>query len=130
MKYQSNLTLTKIRKFSKFLKTILKIHLQTHFTRALKKVFQIWQLKNLLKSWVHDVAPLPLNLSWWRRSLSYRNQSINLLCKLMDWFLYDSDFHHERVILTFNYFPRWHILSRGVVSIFGSIEVGELKVVN
>ena len=25
----------------------------------------------------------------WRRPLSYRNQSIDLLCKSMDWFLYD-----------------------------------------
>ena len=33
----------------------------------------------------------------WRRSLSYRNQSIDLQSKLMDWFLYDSDLRHERV---------------------------------
>ena len=33
----------------------------------------------------------------WRRSLSYRNQSIGLLWKSMDWFLYDGDLHHERV---------------------------------
>ena len=26
----------------------------------------------------------------WRRSLSYKNQSIDLKSKLMDWFLYDS----------------------------------------
>ena len=32
-----------------------------------------------------------------QRSLSYRNQSINLLCKSMDWFLYDRDLRHERV---------------------------------
>ena len=31
-----------------------------------------------------------LTLSWWR-SLSYVNQSIDLLCKLMDWCLYDRD---------------------------------------
>ena len=29
--------------------------------------------------------------------ISYRNQSIDLLFKLMDWFLYDRDFCHERV---------------------------------
>ena len=28
-------------------------------------------------------------------ALSYRNQSIDLLCKSMDWFLYDSNLHHE-----------------------------------
>ena len=33
----------------------------------------------------------------WRRSLSYRNQSIDLLCKVMDMFLYDRDLGHERV---------------------------------
>ena len=37
-----------------------------------------------------------LTLSW-RRSLSYRNQSIHLLCKSMNWFLYDRGLHHERV---------------------------------
>ena len=29
--------------------------------------------------------------------LSYRNQSIDLLCKSMDWFLYDNGLRHERV---------------------------------
>ena len=37
-----------------------------------------------------------LNLLW-RRSLSYRNLSIDLQSKSMDWFPYDRDFHHERV---------------------------------
>ena len=32
----------------------------------------------------------------WRRSLSYRNQSINLQSKSMDWFLYGKDLSHER----------------------------------
>ena len=36
-----------------------------------------------------------LTLSW-RRSVSYRNQSIDLQSKLMDWFLYDRDLRHER----------------------------------
>ena len=41
--------------------------------------------------------PTCLNLSR-RRCLSYRNQSIDLLCKSMDCFLYDKDlFHHRRV---------------------------------
>ena len=33
----------------------------------------------------------------WRRPLTYRNQSIDLLFKSMDWFLYERDPHHERV---------------------------------
>ena len=32
-----------------------------------------------------------------RRLLSYRNQSIDLLCKSMDWFLYDNGLRLERV---------------------------------
>ena len=31
----------------------------------------------------------------WRRSLSYRNQSIDLLRRSMGWFLYDRDLRHE-----------------------------------
>ena len=38
---------------------------------------------------------LLLTLSWWK-PLSYRNQSIDLLCKAMDWFLYDIVLRHER----------------------------------
>ena len=37
-----------------------------------------------------------LTLSW-RRPLSYRNQSIDLLCKSMDWLRYDNGLRHERV---------------------------------
>ena len=33
----------------------------------------------------------------WRRSLSYRNQSIDLQSKSMDWFLYDNGLRHKRV---------------------------------
>ena len=33
----------------------------------------------------------------WRGPLSYRNQSIDLLGKSMDWFLYDNGLCHERV---------------------------------
>ena len=36
----------------------------------------------------------------WRRLLSYRNQSIDFLCKSMDWFLYDNGLRHERVKIT------------------------------
>ena len=33
----------------------------------------------------------------WRRSLSYRNLSVDLQSKSIDWFLYDRKFRHERV---------------------------------
>ena len=35
--------------------------------------------------------------SFMTESVSYKNQSIDLLCKSMDWFLYDRDLRHERV---------------------------------
>ena len=38
----------------------------------------------------------PLTLSWWT-PLSYRNQSIDLQSKSMDWLLYDNGLRHERV---------------------------------
>ena len=37
-----------------------------------------------------------LTLSW-REPLSYRNQSIDLQSKSMNWFLYDNGLHHEKV---------------------------------
>ena len=33
----------------------------------------------------------------WRRPISYRNQSIDLQSKSMDWFLHDNGLRHERV---------------------------------
>ena len=38
----------------------------------------------------------------WRRLISYRNQSIDLLRKSVDWFLYDIGQRHERVKYTIN----------------------------
>ena len=60
-----------------------------------------YHLGNLFKLIINHFRPMfhfypPLALSW-RRSLSYRNESIHLLCKSMDWFLYDRDLRHERV---------------------------------
>ena len=44
--------------------------------------------------WIKSLEHLTFS---WRRSLSYRNQSIDLLCKSMEWFLYDRYLRHERV---------------------------------
>ena len=44
----------------------------------------------------------------WPRCLSHRSQSIDLLCKSMDWFLYDRDLRHERV----NWFFLLHLMFR------------------
>ena len=43
------------------------------------------------------VVPLACLTLSWRRPLLCRNQSIDLLCKSMDWFLYDNGPRHERV---------------------------------
>ena len=52
------------------------------------------KMQNLLES--KNKKELNLALSW-RGPLSYRNPSIDLPSKLMDWFLYDNGFGHERV---------------------------------
>ena len=48
----------------------------------------------LLWQWLRILIGLILS---WRSPLSYRNQSTDLLCKSMDWFLYDNGLRHERV---------------------------------
>ena len=48
----------------------------------------------------HFVGLVLNGLTWWRRPL-YKNQSIDLLCKSMDWFLYDNSLRHERVQIFF-----------------------------
>ena len=48
-----------------------------------------------------------LTLSW-RRPLSYRNQSIDLQRKSMDWFLYDNVLRHERVKEKICRFYEWN----------------------
>ena len=56
-------------------------------------------LKYLNKNWNN------YQLKWYclERSLLYRNQPIALFYKSMEWFLYDRDFHHERVKQYFSY---------------------------
>ena len=45
---------------------------------------------------MNNTSNKALTLSW-RRSLSYRNQPIDLLCYLMEWFLHEKDLRQERV---------------------------------
>ena len=55
-----------------------------------------WKLKISCR-WVEALTIyLHLTLSW-LRSLSYRDQSIDMLCNLMDCFLYDRGLRRERV---------------------------------
>ena len=49
-----------------------------------------WQYESL------NCRPLTCLTLSWRRSLSYRNQFIDLQNKSMDWFLYDIGLRHER----------------------------------
>ena len=64
----------------------------------------IWKLMLLHIVWLFTTElDLSVQLNFvlltlsWRRSLSYRNQYIDLLCKSMDWFLYDNGPCRERV---------------------------------
>ena len=63
-------------------------------SQIFKNRFFIEHLWWLILLWVWD-----LTLSW-RKSLSYRNQYIDLQGKSMDWVLYNRDLHHEKVNLT------------------------------
>ena len=66
-------------------------------------MYQTWMVANLF--YVDTISdPVCIDYfeallfnSSWRRSLSYRNQLIDLLWKSMDWFLYDGNLRHERV---------------------------------
>ena len=73
-------------------------------TTWVRKHLRHWTREHLRHS-IQQTKLDNLTLSW-RRPLSYRNQSIDLLRKSMDWFLYDNDLRHERV----NRFCGWHLL--------------------
>ena len=63
-------------------------------------------MMQLLGPFLFQAFPLNLTLSC-RRPISYRNQSIDLLRKSMDWFLYDIGLRHETVkgkILEFDFY--------------------------
>ena len=54
--------------------------------------------QGLKKWWVQARAIYHCILTfWWRGSLSYKNQSVDLICKSMEWFLHDRDLGHKRV---------------------------------
>ena len=67
-----------------------KFSLNNSYTISKKK-----KITWFLDPW-HSTKEQILALSW-RRSLSYRNQFIDLQSKSVDWFLYDNGFRHERV---------------------------------
>ena len=59
---------------------------------------------------IHSLRKLLVLTFSWQRPVSYRNQSIDLLCKSTDWFLYDNGLRHERV--------KWYSLSDAGLSLF------------
>ena len=56
-----------------------------------------------------NVVIMSLTLSW-RRPLSYRNQSIDLQSKSMNWFLFDNGLPHERVNVKFEHIQQIQIV--------------------
>ena len=93
----------------------VNMNIQDYKMRVLKAAFHkfylvhSWilcpKLEHLLKMcqtldqffWSISCTSKMLLILSWRRSLSYRNQSIDWLCKSIDWFLYDRNLWHERV---------------------------------
>ena len=65
-----------------------------------------------------------LTLSW-RRPLSCRNQSIDLLGKSMDWFLFDNDLRHERVNQFFSF--GMVAITKTQVTFFSNVEATREK---
>ena len=61
--------------------------------RSMYVAFVLWYISKLCSRGSFTGT---LTLSWWR-SLSYRNQFIDLKLKSVDWFLYDKDLRRERV---------------------------------
>ena len=59
------------------------------------KIFFKITIMYSINSW-SVVSLISLLTLLWRRPLSYGNQSIELLRKSMDWFLYDNGLRHER----------------------------------
>ena len=78
-----------------FFSLLFKIFVASN--RELKRIKILKVFRGDRTEWVDKVLfSLCFKLSWWR-PLSYRNQSIDLLRKSMDWFLYDNGLRHERV---------------------------------
>ena len=71
-------------------------------TKNLGKNISLPKTKFVLKNLIfHDGGPCYIG-QLFRRSMVYRNQSIDLLCKSVDQFLYERGLSHERVKLSKN----------------------------
>ena len=84
----------------KAISTIMKLHFiqgfpKTRYYRDQSKFdIMVTLVPNSLVNQTQVFVLLTLS---WRRPLSYRNQSIDLLRKSVDWFLYDNGLRHVRV---------------------------------
>ena len=92
---------TNVRKFF----NVICLKILWYFIRKLS-IISITSITNIFYQHILITVCSNLTLSWWR-PLSYKNQSIDLFCKSMDWFLYDNGLRHERVKGKMN----WSILS-------------------
>ena len=67
------------------------------------KLFEQYEYPNTCAH-KNDFSLSPFNLTLSRRKYSsYRNQSTDLLCKLMSWFLHNMDLRHESVKLRWTF---------------------------
>ena len=84
-----------------------KTHLGLYQTSAMERLAVKYYREKTPSYRVDRVLIKPLELKMltlilsWQRSLSYRNQSIDLFCKSIDWVVYDRGLGHERVNKTF-----------------------------
>ena len=79
-------------------------------------LFQSEKNLNFVDVFAGKVVNLTLS---WRRPLSYRDQSIDLQSKSMDWFLCDNDLRHESVKLIYEcrYDQTWKICPSSLVAV-------------
>ena len=80
---------------------------------------------NLVPLFVIPVSLLTLS---WRRPWSYRNQSIDLRRKSMDWFLYDHGLRHERVKYPRHSLQQFFITLVTTVSLFNPFHTLERRI--
>ena len=97
-----SLFVTHVNSVSSYLPTFLSLRVMFSVNRMQ------YNISDLFPNLKHGLPKLTTQslASSWRRSLSYRNESIDLLCKSMDWFLYDRALRHERIKKSWE----WNIL--------------------
>ena len=97
--HHDNIYITGLIYFCKRIEELYSFFLADFYFLVLKKInFWLNMRHKLLKMLISYILNAPISLTFsWRRPLSYRNQSIDLLRKSIDWFLYDIGLRHERV---------------------------------